>query len=117
MNATRLRRPGGASRKWTLAALATLGFALAAPFANASQSIPVRVSDVDHSQLQGATVLYERLNAAARRVCEQELGNSGVRFYTMRECRERTVAEAIDEMDCNTMRGIHRARHAMNSLR
>lgn len=100
----------------TLAASLAGPLALAAGEAAPAQiSMSVRIDDVDHSQPAGAQVLYARFNASAQLICEQANGSSVLRHYVLRLCRERAVAAAIERMDCDTLRAIHRARYRPDS--
>lgn len=122
MSATNDRTARGVLGTLALAGVAALGLAAAAGPAVAGASgdrfsITVSYAGIDHSQREGATVLYERISAAARTVCARARSNSPLSNPTLMSCRERVIADAIDEMDCDTMRAIHRERYPYASFR
>ena len=77
----------------------------------------VRFADLDLTHNSGIAVLYARIKAAARAVCEQdsELGLNMVQDE--RECRARAISGAIDRVHVPMLTSYHRERSGLNNAK
>jgi UrcA family protein len=104
-------RRGARHVAWVAAVLASAGTlpanADAATFADSARQSVVRYDDLDLNSEAGALALYERVEAAARRVCP----DNGVRdlnwLRAMRACREDAVARAVAAIPSAKVAAIH----------
>jgi len=92
----------------TCAAIGALGTAHAA-----SADVPartVRYSDLNLSTEQGALVLYERIEAAASRVCAADNMLDLDALATARVCREQAIAKAVRAVNMPMLASVHAER-------
>jgi len=95
-------------------ALIALGIAIhpagaaAGPAAEAASSTTVRYADLDWSRPDAAGVLYRRIQAAARRVC-----NASITFMYLQtaparqECYRLTVSDAVSRANLAVLTALH----------
>jgi UrcA family protein len=75
----------------------------------------VKFADLNLTRNSGIAVLYARIKAAARAVCEQnsELGLSAV--HVERECRVRAMSGAIGTINLPMLTSYHREQSGMSN--
>jgi UrcA family protein len=96
--------------KQSIAWVALLALASAAASANPNDSSDVRSEKVNYADLNmntlaGASVLYSRIQDAARRVCgnENDLSHLGIR----KSCRRTAIAAAVAKVNSPWLTAIH----------
>lgn len=69
----------------------------------------ISVSDLDLSSADGAEALYERIRAAARRVCIEEHDQWWIKASTMHRnrCIEKAVEQAVESANQPTLTAVH----------
>jgi UrcA family protein len=70
--------------------------------AGAAESLPsktVRYSDLDISKPEGAKVLYQRIRAAARDVCDLSIGGDAVLRVAAKACVDTAIDNAVRKVD------------------
>jgi UrcA family protein len=87
----------------------TVGTALGAPPAADVPSVIVSYADLDLSNPAGADTLYERIKAAARKVCAPLATKELSRIGLWRDCYEQAVSNAVATIDRPTLTAAHRA--------
>jgi UrcA family protein len=112
MNSTNTR----AIRAITISTAIVLGFSAAIASANTSNSqsvngvkqYTVRFADLDLSKLDGAAVLYSRLNQAAGVVCRPlESRNLGMAATQYRACVSHAIAGAVSSVSSPMLSQYH----------
>lgn len=84
-----------------------LGSALALSAAPHAEGVAVQYGDVDLSSTQGASVLYERISRAAKRVCAPPT-RAGLRDLHLSEvCYQGAVSNAVNSVNANTLTALH----------
>lgn len=63
------------------------------------RAMKVSTADVDLNTAQGATTLFDRIDAAARAVCGESADMSPARAKVFATCRARAVHYAVKEVD------------------
>ncbi len=76
----------------------TLGVAGAATPADEAPSVVVAYGDLDLGTENGVQALYNRIAAAASRVCPPQDGRDLKRFFAFKSCREAAIARAVSEI-------------------
>ncbi len=76
----------------------TLGVAAAATPADEPPAVVVAYGDLDLGTDNGVHALYNRIAAAASRVCPPEDGRDLKRFFAFKSCREAAIARAVSEI-------------------
>ena len=70
----------------------------------------VRFADLDLSRPAGAAVLYQRIEAAARRVCGNPYVPQLADFVEQRNCRRATIDDAVQRISSPLLIALHRTR-------
>jgi UrcA family protein len=68
----------------------------------AAEDVPtktVRFSDLDITKSDGAKVLYSRIRAAARDVCELSTGYDAIMRATIKACIDKAVDKAVKDVN------------------
>ncbi len=102
------------NRFWIIG-LATLCVGASLPPAHASpefepgSSIKVRYGDLDLFTEPGVTELYQRINRAARKVCNSDIGSSiPERMRAWRFCVDTAVANAVRDVNNQNLTAMFR---------
>jgi UrcA family protein len=77
--------------------------------AGAQESLPsktVRYGDLDISRPEGAKVLYQRIRAAARDVCELSIGGDPVLHIAQRACLDTAIDNAVRKVDAPALTSL-----------
>jgi UrcA family protein len=77
----------------------SVGAAQAATPDDAVPTVVVRYGDLDISTTDGASVLYQRISAAARQVCQTEFSRSVSQVGKYRACREAAIERAVNAVN------------------
>ncbi|MDP9012702.1 MAG: UrcA family protein [Pseudomonadota bacterium] len=59
----------------------------------------VRFSDLDITKSDGAKVLYSRIRAAARNVCELHTGTDAIQRLAIKACIDKAVDKAVKDVN------------------
>jgi UrcA family protein len=95
---------------------AWIGGAVAAPApTEPPRQETFRVSDLDLSTPTGVATLYQRIRAAAVRVCKPWNGDSAGTKVTWDLCRDSTLAHAVGELKLPALTAYYEARLPRNS--
>jgi UrcA family protein len=103
------------------AILATIGLAVAAPVLARPDDVDlrtahVRFADLNQRSPEGVAALYERLNAAARRVCEKSDDLALGLDNEARQCRVDALGHAVAQINNPMLTGLYQdnaGRHAV----
>jgi UrcA family protein len=103
------------------AMLATIGLTAAAPVLARPDEVDIRTAHVRFADLnqkspEGVVALYERLNAAARRVCEKSDDLALGLDNEARQCRVDALAHAVAQINNPMLTGLFQenaGRHAV----
>jgi UrcA family protein len=90
------------------AALLTTGAIGAQP--HAPPTVDVSYVKADLSKPEAAEALYKRIQAAARRVCQEPSGHELWWQNIYRHCYEKAVEDAVVKVDSTTLTAVHRSR-------
>lgn len=82
------------------------------PSGSAYQVKEVRVSldGIDLGTTQGATTVFDRINAAARAVCGEQSVMNAARARAFETCRSRAVRYAVQQVDAPALTQLAAAR-------
>ena len=72
-------------------------------------SMTVNFSDLDLSKPVGANILYQRIQQAARIVCERYLARDPRKANAERVCYEAAVANAVSQINRREVLAVHQA--------
>lgn len=90
----------------SIACLLGAAQASAAP-AIAARTVTVNYRDLNLSTIEGATTLYQRLQGAARSVCDGPVG--GLHAYQeWRSCYDAAIADAVAKVNSPLLTALHR---------
>jgi len=98
-----------------LLAMATLATGLAVDHASAAsayeepRNVVVRYSDLNLSQPQDASTLYNRIKRAAREACEDDEAPSLARLQRFHSCVDQAVTNAVAAISSERLTEIHEA--------
>ncbi|HLT92720.1 MAG TPA: UrcA family protein [Woeseiaceae bacterium] len=97
---------------WLAAAVSTLALGLGAGHALAAPAPSVKVawSDLDLSKPAGTEILYGRLQAAARTVCDRgDVDARDIeRFNQFRSCYDQSMQAALKQVDHRGLYSLHK---------
>ncbi len=77
--------------------------------AGAQESLPsktVKYSDLDISKAEGAKVLYQRIRAAARYVCDLSIGGDAVLRVAEKVCVDTAIDNAVRKVDAPALTSL-----------
>jgi len=103
------------SRTWLFTATAlacTLtgsGLCAATAAADEVDSVTVSYADLDLSKPAGVQMLYQRIKAAAHKVCSPLEDRQLQRMQQWRDCYETAVANAVTTINRPTLTALHRS--------
>ena len=90
-----------------------LGLGAQLTYATPSQDVhfvEVRFSDLDLTRSEGAAVLYQRIEAAAKTVCASLDGRDLASQMRFRGCSETAIGSAVAKVDRPILTAYHKAR-------
>jgi UrcA family protein len=93
----------------TLATGLTVSHVSAAPAYEEPRNVVVRYSDLNLSQPQDASTLYNRIQRAAREACEDDEASSLVRLQRFHRCVNQAVTNAVAAISSQLLTEIHEA--------
>ena len=73
------------------------------------KNVVVRYSDLNLSQPQDASILYNRIQRAAREACENDEAPSLARLQQFHRCVDQAVANAVAQVSSRQLTEIHEA--------
>ena len=94
-----------------LGADATLAAERAAEGNQTTRSMTIHYRDVNLATISGAATLYQRIQGAARLVCE-ERGRSLVEQRDWQACYHAAINDAVATVNSPTLTAVHRSREA-----
>ena len=77
--------------------------------AGAQESLPsktVKYGDLDISKAEGAKVLYQRIRAAARYVCDLSIGGDAVLRVAEKACVDTAIDNAVRKVDAPALTSL-----------
>lgn len=74
------------------------------------RALKISLADIDLNSAQGATMLFDRIDAAARKVCGESADMSPARAKVFDTCRTRAVHYAVKEVDAPQLTQLAAAR-------
>ena len=77
--------------------------------AGAQESLPsktVKYGDLDISKAEGAKVLYQRIRAAARSVCDLSIGGDAVLRVAEKACVDTAIDNAVRKVDAPALTSL-----------
>ena len=93
----------------TLATGLTVDHASAASEYDEPRNVVVRFSDLNLSQPQDAATLYNRIQRAARKACENDEAPSLARLRQFHKCVDQAVTNAVAQVSSRQLTEIHEA--------
>jgi UrcA family protein len=93
----------------TLATGLIVNHASAASAYEESRNVVVRFSDLNLSQPKDAATLYNRIQRAARKACEDDGRESLERLQQFHKCMEQAVTNAVAKVSSQQLTEIHEA--------
>jgi UrcA family protein len=93
----------------TLATGLTVSHASAASAYEEPRNVVVRYSDLNLSQPQDASTLYNRIQRAAREACERDEAASLARLQQFHNCVDQAVTNAVAAISSQRLTEIHEA--------
>jgi UrcA family protein len=93
----------------TLATGLTVDHASAASAYDEPKNVVVRYSDLNLSQPQDASTLYNRIQRAARAACEDDEAESLARLQRFHKCIDQAVTNAVAKISSRQLTEIYEA--------
>ena len=80
-------------------------------------SIKVKFGDLDLGTAEGVQVLYQRIEKAARRVCNNDAEPGDPRWHShWRYCYQTAVAKAVSDVNNQWLTAMHQQKHGANPV-